>query len=187
MPSESYKFLGILSIAIAVAAAWYLVKTWPKGRGSSLSRHAGAHKTAYWIFMAVLVGDGLLFYLFMLKWFVPAMHLAAGYTVLLTLGYALQVGTAFIPDRADGSRLSRSHGLVAFSMAGVMELLTTWLVFADGVSVPARLLAGIGAGWMTFFWLLFVFVKSTHRFFLVYQTLYIASFYVCILAATYIR
>ncbi|HEX7963620.1 MAG TPA: hypothetical protein VF466_03435 [Candidatus Saccharimonadales bacterium] len=186
MPHEHLKFLGLLSVAVAVAAGAVLLRTWPKGKGFSISEHAGAQRRSYYLFLTVLIGDGFLFFLFMWRWFVPALRLPLGYMLLVLVGYLLQVATAVIPHRGDHGRLARLHGLVAFSMAGIMAVLTGLLALTSHVSAFGRMVAAATFGFMTLFWYLFVFVKSTRRHFLVYQAAYIASFYVCILAVSYL-
>lgn len=188
MPAESFKILGIISVAMAVAAAMVLVKLWPRGTASSISQHAGGgHRAAYLLFAGVLIGGGFLFFLFMWRWFIPALQLPAGFGYVMALGYALLVATALIPDRADGGRASRLHGKVAYSMAGVMPVLTLWLALAPGVSVLARIVAAAATAWMVVCVYLYIFVKSTHPHYLVYQSSYIASFYASILAAAYLH
>jgi len=179
--------LGALSVLIAAAAFALILLLWPQGKKASISQHGGAHKVAYWIFASVLIADGLLFALFVWLWFMPVLQLPATFGYLVALGYALQIATAIIPDKADGRALSRLHARVAFSMAGVMMLLVGWLALAPHVAQWPRIFAGLVFLWMGISWLLFVYVKKVRNHFLVYQAVYIAAFYVAFIAAAYIR
>jgi hypothetical protein len=174
-------------VLIAAVAFTLILLLWPKGKKASISQHGAAHKVAYWIFASVMIADGLLFALFVWQWFIPNLQLPATFGYLVALGYALQIATAVIPDKADGRVLSRVHARVAFSMAGVMMLLVGWLALAGHVALWPRIFAGLVFVWMGICWLLFVYVKNTRNHFLVYQAIYIVAFYVAFIAAAYIR
>lgn len=187
MPDESFKVLGPVAVAVAVISIGVLLKTWPQGRHASISQHAGAQAKTFWAFMVVMLVDNLLLLAFIWKWFIPALGLLPGFGVVFTLGFLLQVVSALIPDRGDGSRASKHHGLAAFSMAGTMPLLTLWLALSPHVETLPRMLAALATAWMLFSFYLFLFRPSSHKHFLTYQSIYIAAFYVCILAAAYLR
>jgi hypothetical protein len=187
MPDESFKVLGPIAIAIAVLTAWVLLKTWPQGKHASISQHAGAQTKTFWVFMVVMTLDNLLLLVFIWKWFVPAIGLRPGFAAIFTLGFLLQATAALIPDRGDGSRASKNHALAAFSMAGVMPLLTLWLALSPHVGTLPRLLSALGTAWMFFSFYLFLFVRRSRKHFLIFQTIFIATFYACILATTYLR
>jgi hypothetical protein len=182
-----FKNLGLVAIIIAVISAWVLLKTWPAGKHKSISQHLGARATTFWIFMAILIVDNLLLLAFIWKWFVPELGLMPGFGLLFTVGFLLQVAAALIPDRGDGSKTSKRHGLAAFSMAGIMPLLTLWLALSPNVGTIPRILSALATAWMFFSFYLFLFVPRSRNHFLTFQTIYIASFYVCILASTYLR
>ncbi|HSW99387.1 MAG TPA: hypothetical protein VLF71_06175 [Candidatus Saccharimonadales bacterium] len=187
MPNNSVKLLGPVAIGVIVVLAVALVALWPRGKASSLSGHAGAQRASYWLFAAVLLLDGLLFFTFIWRWFVPALQLPAAYGYLAALGYLLQIATAVIPDTGGHSRASRMHAWVAFSMAAVMQLMVGGLVLAPHVAAVPRVFAAAVFGAMGVFWWLFACVKSVRRHFLVYQLCYIGGFFVVVLAAAYIR
>lgn len=187
MPDESVKLLGVGSIALAVAAAWFLLRRWPQGRASSISRHAGAQRSAYWLFAITLTICGVLLGIFMWRWFGPTIGAGWPFYVCLVITLAFQLLTAWLPDDGSGKRLSRAHGIVAFSMAGMMLPLAACIAVAPDISLPARAAAWTTVTYMAVAWYLFTFVAASRKHFLVYQAWYIVSFYVVVLLATYVR
>lgn len=186
MPDENLKHLGAASIVVAFAALLFIVRRWSLGtHATSISKHAGAQRTSYLLFGSVLTFVGAAFYLFLWRWFGPAIGAAWPYYLILALAGIFQLLTAWLPDDGSGKGLAKAHRLVAFSMAAMMMLLVGCVALAPNVGVIARTLSVLVLTLMVILWYLFSFVKSTHRHFLVYQSVYIVSFYVVILLATY--
>lgn len=187
MPDESFKLLGPISVAIAVIAAWFMLRRYPMGRHASISQHAAAQRATYYLFAGVLTGAGLLFWLFLWRWFGPFVGAPGVFYLFLALGIVCQIITAWVPDTGQQDRQSRIHRKAAFTMAFMMAFMAGALVFAEHISLAARLFVAAVTAWMIISWFLFVFVKRTHQHFLVYQAIYIASFYAAVLFAAFAR
>jgi len=188
MPDETLKPLGVISITLAVAALAFIVWRWSKGTtASSISSHAGSKRTSYLLFGSVLTFVGATFYLFLWRWFGPAIGAGWPFYVILALAGVFQLLTAWIPDDGKGGRMATAHSSVAFNMARMMMLLVGLVAVAPHISDLARIVSVLTFIAMGVFWYLFYFVKSTRRHFLVYQSSYIVSFYVVVLLATYLR
>jgi hypothetical protein len=187
VPLEAVKPLGVISIGLACTAGWFLLRRWPQGRASSISRHAGRQRTSYFLFASTLTLCGLLFSLFMWRWFGPTIGADWPFYVFLGLAIIFQLLTAWLPDNGQGGKISQTHGLVAFSMALMMQLLVACVALAPDVQPISRMTAWLVFTLMAIFWYLFLFVKRSRGHFLIFQTLYIASFYVVIVLASYVR
>ncbi len=187
MPNEALQILGPLSILIMVVTAVYLMWRWPQGKKSSLSRHGGSRAKAYWLFGGAMTVSALLFYVFARWWFAPTLGLVNLFNILLFAGVVLQLFTAWIPDRGDGKTMSHLHGRAAYSMAFIMMLLVGCIIFAAMAPALVHWLAAAVFAYMGFSWYRFLFDKRSHAHYLMYQTVYIATFYAVILVATYVR
>ena len=187
MPDESVKWLGIGSIALAILAAWFMLRKWPKDRATSISGHAGAQRVSYLLFAGVVTLAGLMFAVFILRWFAPTIDASWPFYAYYALGFTLQMLTAWLPDDGSGKGISLLHRRVAFSMAAMMQLLVGCIALAPKVALVPRITAWVVFALMTFFWYLYLFVRSSRDHFLVYQTWYIASFYIVVMLVTYVR
>lgn len=185
MPVESFKHGGVVAIAVASLAFWWMVHSQPRGRAASISQHAGAQRHTYWVFAGVLTFAGGAFWLFLIEWLGPTLGVPLVFYLFVILGALFQLITGWVPDHGNGDTSSRIHGLAAFSMAAMMMLLAGCIVIATHVATVPRVLAGLAFVAMGVFWYLFLFVKRTHQHFLVYQSAYIASFYLTVIVATY--
>jgi len=187
MPDESLKILGPLSILIAVTAGVILVRRWPLGRGKSISAHGGAHRKAYWLYACTLTLSGLLFYAFARWWLAPTLGLPNLFNIILLAAVVLQIMSAWVPDRDDKSPTTVLHRRAAYGLALCMMALTACIMFTPAVALVVRAMAYITFGLMAISWYRFLFDKKAHEKFLIYQSMYIGSFFVLILLATYVR
>ena len=97
---------------------------------------------------------------------------------------ACQFVTAWTPDT--GKALKWIHRIAAYSLAAFFPVLLYILINSAYISLFAQVIAAIAILMMSVFWGLFIFVKSSRAKYLIYQSLYLVSFHVSILAATYI-
>lgn len=164
-PVWTFHNLGLLSLIIILLSLGLMLKVGGTDVRNSLSGHAAIQRRSYAVFVAALAGGGILFYLFAVRWLEPTLHLALPFNVILVLTVVCELTAAFIPD--SGGKKSLVHRTFAWSMAkGAITILLAYMVLD---------------------WCLFLFVKSSHRFFLVFQSTYVLSFYLATLATTYIR
>jgi hypothetical protein len=65
-----FKYLGLVLVLVTWFAGVYLVTKWRDRTLPTISRHAASSKRASLLFAAVLIICGLLFYLWIIRWFV---------------------------------------------------------------------------------------------------------------------
>lgn len=184
-PNDLYHHFALLSLLIAAAGLSVILKKWGHHRALSLSTHAVLQRPSYWLFAASLIAGGVLFYVFTVAWLMPSYNLGAWFGVLTALAVGCELATALIPD--NGGHRSTIHGIVAWTMAVLMMFIAIALIFVPGVSIVAKFFESILLSYLVLDWFLFLFIKSSRKLFLIFQSTYVLCFYLSILAVTYIR
>ncbi|MBL8122423.1 hypothetical protein JNM87_06795 [Candidatus Saccharibacteria bacterium] len=149
----------------------------------TISRHAASTKRASLLFAVVLIGCGSLFYVWLLRWFVPHLQLGVLFEIVLTLAILGQIITALAPDIEGLSRTV--HHYAAYTMA-ILFMPLAWLIFtAPHISAPARLFVGIAGFYLISSFTTVVILGKLRRYFLPFQASYIIVFQCAILVAAY--
>ena len=181
-PDIHYKFFGLLSILIMWVGLLFLLYRWRGDRTMSFSVHAARTKSGRIYYFLLFAAALPLFYVFIIKWFVPALHLPASFTYLATVGVLGQVVAMMVP--ALPGRKGRIHNTGAYLMGFMMIPLSILICFADA-SLFVRLIALLAVFYMLTVTVLFVAVKRSYSHYLYFQATYIALFHVVILLGTY--
>jgi|GEM_PF-3280210 len=176
---------GLASFIIIVVSLGTMLKLWGGDRTRSLSNHGANHKQSYFLFMTALVVAGLLFCGFFLWWLAPTLGLAPWCDVVVLCTVICELVAAFVPD--NGGRNSLIHKIGAWTMAVGMLVLSILLYKAPHITHAAQVVLVVLIGYMLINWCLFLFVRPSRRYFLIFQSAYVLSFYATVLATTYIR
>lgn len=183
-PVASFRDFGVISLAILLCSLGLMLKTGGIDIKYSLSMHGAAKRASYAIFAAALVMGGVLFYLFATKWLKPTFGLGLLFNVLLAVAIVCELLAAIVPDSVGVKR--RVHRISAWTMAYCMLPLTLLLLLSP-LATGAKILVGVLLAYMLFGLWLFWFVKAARRYFLIFQSTYVLSFYLATLVAAYIR
>jgi len=183
---ENFKHFALIGTGIIITAASFMVWKGPKDKTRSISAHAGiAKKRLYFLYAFLFLTSITLFYLFCIFWFIPTFNFPFGFSLLLNLMTIFLVLTALIPQ---AEKKIKAHKIFSYGFSIMMILFLFFIAISPHVSVFARIISGISAFWMVVAWYLTLYHKShTRLHYLLYQYLYIISFCLSILAATYIR
>jgi hypothetical protein len=179
-----FQYLGLILVPISWLAGIYLVRKWRGTYAMSISKHAASAKGASKLFAVVLVGGGGLSYWWLIQWFTPHLELEAVFVVLLSFTAIAQIVVVLIPDTIGWRH--HVHQKVALTMAACYVPLTYLILASSKVSTPARIIAYICIANVVVAWLLFLSVKKTHNYYLIFQSLYIVAFQIIILSAAYL-
>lgn len=182
---EGFHHLGLVSMAIILLSLGFMLRKGGADIKQSLSGHAAIQRWSYALFAGGLLLGGALFYAFATKWLAPTLQLNGWFSAVLAFALICELVTAVVPD--SGGRKSFIHRTFAWSMAVGMQIFVLLLWLAPAISSGAKIVVTALLVYMLVDWCLFLFVKASHRHFLVFQGTYILSFYLATLAATYIR
>lgn len=178
------KYLGLVLVLLSWLAGAYILRKWRGTNAMSISQHAVTNRQASWLFTTTLCVLGPLFYYWLVKWFAPELSLGGAFTTLATLTFACQFVAGLIPDHKGWQR--RAHRGAAYGMA-YLFLPLSWLILnAPAIGPFAHWFGAICFAWMITSLGLTTFIASTRRQYLVYQTAYIMTFQIQILASAYI-
>ncbi len=185
IPIEAYKSLGFISIAITWVGLIFLIRKWQGNKSMSFSNHAASSKSAT-IFYGLLFSTTLpLFYLFVDKWFVPAISLPRLFTYLVIVGCLGQLIAAWVPGTSHRKELI--HSITAYTMHTLLLPLVLMILIYGDISTIARVTAATAQIYMVTVWLAFAFIKSSQKYTLKLQSSYVLSFHAAILITTYVR
>ena len=181
---DFFRHFSLLALLVAVAGLGDIINRWGKRAVLSLSSHAAMQRPSYKIFAATLIASSLLCATFVYGWLVPTFQLAMGFEIIFGAALVCAFIAAIVPD--GGGKQSQIHGAGAWTMAVLMLVLVAALLFTPGIGVMAKFLLAVLASYMLLDWILFLFVKWTHRFFLVFQSTYVLCFYLALLVVGYL-
>ena len=181
---EFFRHFSLLALLVAVAGLSYIIKRWGSRAVLSLSSHAAMQRPSYKVFAGTLIASGLLCATFVYGWLVPTFQLAMGFEVIFGAALICALIAAVVPDA--GGAQSRVHGLGAWTMAVLMLVLVTALLLTPDIGVAAKFMVAVLASYMLLDWILFLFVKWTRRFFLIFQSTYVLCFYLALLVVGYL-
>jgi hypothetical protein len=181
-PDVTYKILGPLSISVTWLGLLFLIRHWKGNKSMSFSLHAAQTRTAQ-IYYFFLFGITLpLFYLFVTRWFVPALRLPRLYIYIVSVALLGQLIAILIP--AIEGRKEKIHNLGAYLMAFCLIPLTVLLVFSN-LPLIIKILAIIGALYMTSTIALSFVTKAIQQKFLPFQAAFVGVFHCLILISMY--
>lgn len=179
-----FQHLGLLLVLVSWLAGFYLIA---KGRGKTMptiSRHAASSRRASLLFAAVLIGLGIVFYVWLLVWFCPHLQLGTVFKIILTMAVACQIVTALAPDTRGLSRLIHRHA--AYAMATLYLPLLALILAAPHISLPAQIIDTAAGVYMLATFVSVVLLGEAKARYLLFQSLYIMVFQTAILAAAYL-
>lgn len=179
----AFKSLGAISIGLTWAGLIFLLYKWKGNRSLSFSLHAAQTRAGqiYYFFLFVITLP--LFYLFVIRWYVPALHLPTLFTVIATIGILGQVIAVLVP--AVGGRKEQIHNFGAYLMAFTL-IPSSWLVFRAHIPVGLKILTLAAITYMVVATFLFLFVARARAFYLYFQAAYVLAFHAVILTTTYL-
>jgi len=178
------QYLGLLLVVMSWLSGAFAYYKLRHDRYVTISQSAASSRQASRFFIAILVGYGGLFYLWLVGWFAPHLLLGNVFIILLTTTIVLQFLTAVTLGRE--GRQQQVHRLAAYAMAGLYIPLAVLIASSPRISDIAQHLAIIGAAYMIISFLLVALLKKIRGHYLLFEVLYIVTFQLIILAAAYL-
>lgn len=181
---DFFRHFILLAFLVAVGGLGYILHKWGRRAVLSLSSHAAQQRPSYKLFAATLIASGLLCATFVYGWLVPTFQLALGFEVIFGAALICALIAAVVPDA--GGAQSQVHGIGAWTMAVLMLVLVAALLLTPGIGVFAKFTLAVLASYMLLDWILFLFVRWSRRFFLIFQSSYVLCFYLALLVVGYL-
>ncbi len=176
------KYLGLLATLWMIAGTCYLlwrVETDPK---STISQHAALSKKARLFFALYFIPGALAINYFLAVWFVPHFGMSPWWVYLLVVASVCDIVLGLVPDAFGWQKAV--HQITAYSAAVLSMFFTIAIFLTPTIGISGRVVAAIGSVYMITVCCLFIFQYKQHR--LVLQSLYILSFYIAVLMATFL-
>lgn len=173
------KIFGIFSILLTWVAILLVLTRTSREMSKSISHHAALKRPEYYIFALLMTISVISMWVFMVYWVVPALQLSIGFTVLFSIAATLEIITTLIPLTSGWRR--KVHETTSYGAALLVAVMIGWILTSPVLSTAATSICLIAIVGMIVFFLLYFFVKSTHKHHLVYQSLYVALFHLSLL------
>lgn len=178
------EYFGLAFVVGSWIGGFYIVKRWYDKSLPTISKHAASNKTASYIFAAILIGFGLVFYYWLNRWFVPHLGLDAYFQAILALTIACQILVGLAPDTDGWSR--KVHRWAAYTMAVLYLPLSLMIIDSDQLTTLARILCALLALYMLLTFVLVAVARKAKSKYLFFQASYLIAFQVLILSAAYL-
>lgn len=175
-----YQILGILGICICVAAiASVLAKDRDLTR--SISHHAAREPHVHRLFAVTMTIGMALIAASTLCWFVPHFDMPWIFTSMLILALVLETITTWVP-LTQGWKFT-VHQTASYTVAALIPILLAIIASTDTVSPFGRIVSLIGTAVILAFIALFFTIQGQRQYYLVYQTTYVAIFFISLMGA----
>ncbi len=181
-----FKYLGLASLILFLAAIHIVLSKVPTMSSRTASQHAANSKKVWVLYELVLSMALILFYFFCTKWFIPHFRLPNIFTILLTAIVSMQLIGNWLPDKSDGSLITRLHRLLYYVSGSLLPVLIWLIASSENFSVFSRILAGAAIGISVVFLILVLFVRKSHEKYLWFQLSYFLLFLAVIFNASYL-
>jgi len=175
------EIIAFSSVFLLLIILFAIVRLQPRGKHVSISEHAAMTSWTYWIFGISLSLFGGIFLFFLQTSFSASVEMPMYLSFMYPFIWICLLGTAWVPDTGNG-KLSKTHKIVAFSLAGWMVIIISSLPFSGHIPLFLKFIAAIISLWYIYTLYLFAFVKKSLQNFLVYQTINTVSFFMIIAA-----
>lgn len=183
-----WPYVALISLSAFWIGLAILLTKWPRHNHRSISQHAAASKESFRFFTLIQSAVGLITYLFIILWFIPAFNLSFVFGLLYSIVAWLQIISAFIPDNVTGPK-SVLHSKLAYSFAVGMIIISIILSTTSTISTFGRVLFALTSMYMFYAMLKYLRAKKRseelHNY-LILQVIFIVSFQVSILTSTFI-
>lgn len=185
LTSMSYKYYGLVSVALLLTGLWFVVWQWPQGKHMTFSQHVARHKSATIYYFFLFAATLPLLNIFFISWFVPHFQLSLWFTVFAVAASLLQIACTVIPE-LPGWRTAW-HQALAGASALLLLPLPGMLACSSHVPTVGRLLAGFALLTMMGIVAFAIRANAKHtQNILVAQVVYFAAFFVPILFISYL-
>jgi hypothetical protein len=180
---QAARHLVLLAPLLVLGTALFILTRRPIDRARSISMHVGdAHHTFLLFAVASTLGSAVLS-IFMWLWIIPALQLGVPFIAVLVLAMGSQLAAAWI--RYIDGRQGVVHSVFAYGMAVLMPILLGLVAASSQLTALPRVVVCLAAAWMVASFVLLFTVSQIRNHYLFYQSSYVVSFYIALLAATY--
>ena len=179
----SYKYFGLLSIALLFAGLWFVVWRWPQGKHMTFSQHVAQHKSAsiYYFFLFAITLP--LLNIFFIIWFALTFNLPIWFNVFAIGASDFQIACTMVPE-LPGWR-TKWHQALAGISALLLLPLPMILAGSSNIEIVDRIVAANSLFGMLSVIVFAIRAKGKHPKLLIAQALYFAAFFIPILSISY--
>jgi hypothetical protein len=180
-----YELLGPVSIIWLWACLFLLILKWPGNISMTFSEHATKTRASILYYLLTFSTHLALFYIFIVKWFVPTYSLPTIFTILMSFALLGEFVALLIP--ATGGRKTVVHQVSSFFMLALLVPISGLMIISPHFPVFIRVFAALVAFIMVSICLLFTLYKNAKQHQLIYQVVYGGSFHLLVLLALIFR
>lgn len=178
------QYFGLVLVIASWIGGYYLVRRWYDKDLPTISMHAASNKAASRIFASILIGFGLIFYYWLIRWFVPHLELNVYFQSILAFTIVCQILVGLAPDTNGWSR--KIHHWAAYAMAVLYLPLSILIIDSDQVTALARTICILLTSYMLITFILVAVARKAKDKYLFFQASYLIAFQVLVLSAAYL-
>lgn len=174
---EFFRWAGVAIALALLVLSIAIIRQGAIGKHASLSLHAASKKQSYISLGLFLTFGGALFYGFIAFWVIPTYALDTSAYSLLIFAYLAQLGMAWVPASTTNKKSQSLHLFFGVIVASAMVLFLGLLAInASSLPPLSALFIPIGTLVTLATLIVYTFVCSWHKYFLVFEMVFIAFF-----------
>ncbi len=183
---EYIQHLGLVAIILLSISGFYTMRRWPMAARRSFSENVARDRSSLLFFGIYLTITTVVFYAFLLFWLGPNLGVGLSFYVLAWTAFFLQLLLSWVP--ATTGRSMAIHNVGAYGIAFIIPLSVMAILLTATVEVTfvQRVIVTVFMVITAIIFSLLFFVPKARNFFLYGQLAYFASFWVVVLAFTYL-
>jgi hypothetical protein len=180
-----FTWLGLITTIFVWAGLALLLVRWRDSKRTSISSHGASAPGAALLFKILLVGSSVLYYVWLVGWYVPHLHLHVVFTIILTVAMMYQV----IAGVVNGPRglSSDVHAYTAQTMALLYIPLSVLILGSSRLGVVSLIICAVLFAYMVNTYVIVEVMKRLQAKHLIFQTAYIVAFQLLILVSAYLN
>ena len=178
-----FEYFGLILVILSWIGGYLLISKFYDKSLPTISKHAASHRTASWLFGAILILLGAAFYWWLIKWFTPHLGLSVVFSFILSVTIICQFIAALAPDVSGWRGIA--HRWSAWLMAVLYLPLSALIILSPQLTLPMRIICSLLLAYMLVGFLLVAVMGKAKSKYLPLQASYIVSFQLIILVAAY--
>ncbi len=184
MSITDFQHLGLISISIIWAGLLFLILKWKGDVSMSFSQHAAQYKASRLFYIATFLFSLPLLYIFMISWFKEELDLSWLFVFLVTISSISMLIAAVVPETRSWKK--KTHRVSAFVMSGSFIPIVVMIFRGSDISI-VKFVAVLTLAYMIGASAITQRSNFYHKKQLLLQAMYVASFHITIVTATYVR
>lgn len=176
-----FQLLSVASFLLTLAAVIVVLAAGPIDVRQSISHHVARKKTIHRSYALIASASLVCIGLFFSAWLIPTFRISGFFNLLVAAAIGLEFITTWVP-MTEGMSYT-IHQICSYTVAALLPLIL-WIMLPH-LNREAQTAVIFAIVSMLLFTFLFIFVKKSRHYYLLFQSTYILLFYTALIFIAY--